>query len=446
MNLRPWLWLLVPACLLTGCALLGPRHGELQSPGTVAVAPFAMGQPDAVLLVTGGGNGRLEICFCSGTAPGGLSRRASLIQSYRSAYSGAIAIDLGDAFHIDSQSVRDDFVLLGYRQIPYDVMVLGDQELAPSTGRLGKLLSFSGPPVLLSSSVAAASSQPAMPVQTSVQRTCGKLKVEILSYVSPYLMGLWPQRKAELSFTPLADLAARAKAIQAAGGTVVLAVHGDNDTVAEAAAACGADLILQGHTGRAEPTLRMVAGTPVAKIGSADIVGVLAMKQQGAKLALEYRLEPVDERWPVDARLLLTYQAYAHAALTDLGNRSMPLELTPSATCGKCHVREYQSWQNGPHAKAYDTLVKAGKAGDPACVICHTTGSGLAGGFVSMEKTPGLAGVNCQDCHRADLTDHRAVAFKSPGITAQTCDACHTPMTSPGFNFQIKKLGIHGNP
>ncbi len=442
MNHHRWHWLLLPACMLAGCAMFGPRLGDLQAPGTVPVAPFQMGQPDAVLLVTGGSNGRLEICFCSGTAPGGLSRRATLIQSYRAAYSGTMAIDLGDAFHIDPQSVRDDFVLLGYRQIPYDVMVLGDQELAPASAKLGKLLSPGGSPVFLSSTAGAATSQPAMAIETSVERTCGTLKLEFLSYMSPYLMGLWPQRKAELRFTSLEDLARRAKELKAAGGTVVLVVHGGNDTVAEVAAACPADLILQGHTTKPEPALRTVAGTPVAKIGSADFVGVVALKQQGGKLALEYRLENVDERWPVDPRLLLTYQAYAHAALSGDGNRAVPLELTPSEACGKCHARQYEAWAKGPHAKAYDTLDKAGKAGDGACIICHSTGAGMAGGFASIETTPGLARVNCQDCHRVDQADHRVKGFKAPPITAETCEACHTPMTSPAFNFQAKKIWI----
>ncbi len=432
---------LLPAAIVAGCALLGPPHSDLKAPGTAVVAPFEMGTPDAVLVVTGGTHGRMEICFCSGTAPGGLSRRASLIRSYRAAYSGTVAVDLGDAFFIDPHSVRNDFVLLGYRQVPYDILVMGDQELAVGGPKLQKLLA-GGPVAFLSSTVAAAATQPALALQDSVERDCGALKLAFLSYIPPQLMSIWPQRAAELSFTSLRELAQRASAFKAKGCTVVLIVHGDNDAAAEAAAACTADLILQGHALKSQPSLRTVGGRPVARIGSADVVGVVAIKKNGPRLAFEYRQENVDDRWPIDSRLLLTYEAYAHAALSGDGNRAQPLDLVPSAQCGQCHAKQYEAWQKGPHAKAYATLAKTGKADDAACIICHSTSAGTAGGFVSIETTPGLANVNCQDCHHVDASDHQKEGFKAPPVAAQTCEACHTPMTSPGFNTEMKKIWV----
>jgi len=82
--------------------------------------------------------------------------------------------------------------------------------------------------------------------------------------------------------------------------------------------------------------------------------------------------------------------------------------------CQWCHYVQVRSWLNGAKAKAFDSL-KAGvkreakiKAGlgpdkdythDPECLPCHTTGYKKKGGFVSIEKTPDLAGVQCEECH-----------------------------------------------
>jgi ferredoxin len=82
--------------------------------------------------------------------------------------------------------------------------------------------------------------------------------------------------------------------------------------------------------------------------------------------------------------------------------------------CRWCHYVQYQSMQKIRKSSTYDAL-KPGqriqaktKAGlDPArdytqdakCLKCHTTGYGKPGGFISMEKTPHMTGVQCEACH-----------------------------------------------
>jgi hypothetical protein len=81
--------------------------------------------------------------------------------------------------------------------------------------------------------------------------------------------------------------------------------------------------------------------------------------------------------------------------------------------CKACHMKQYKAWQKTNMATSYENL-KAGvkvaekkKAGiedkdytaDADCLRCHTTGYGKEGGFVSFEKTPKLANVQCESCH-----------------------------------------------
>ncbi len=82
--------------------------------------------------------------------------------------------------------------------------------------------------------------------------------------------------------------------------------------------------------------------------------------------------------------------------------------------CKKCHLKQFKSWKKTTMAKSFENL-KPGvnaeakkKAGidpdkdytaDADCLRCHTTGYGKPGGFVSLEKTPGLINVQCEACH-----------------------------------------------
>ena len=83
-------------------------------------------------------------------------------------------------------------------------------------------------------------------------------------------------------------------------------------------------------------------------------------------------------------------------------------------TCKKCHRKVWKTWKESPMAKSF-TILQPGeradmkkKAGldpkkdythDAKCLPCHTTGYGKPGGFVSVEKTPGMVGVGCEECH-----------------------------------------------
>jgi hypothetical protein len=82
--------------------------------------------------------------------------------------------------------------------------------------------------------------------------------------------------------------------------------------------------------------------------------------------------------------------------------------------CRACHLKQFQSWEQTRMAKSFE-LLKAGAHADAKkkmnvdpqkdythdekCLPCHTTGLGKPGGFVSLEKTPEMVGVQCESCH-----------------------------------------------
>lgn len=439
--------------VLAGCrggGFTGAGHGRAhRPPAPRRVRPFDFGTPDIVLLITGGTNGKLEICNCSGPMPGGLARRSGLIRSYRAAFGNTFVLDTGDLFWIEPRAVVNPFVLKAYRQVGYDAVVLGDQEWAVASGRLAGWLAAEPTPAL-SSTIAPAPGESPVPLVRVVRRQWGPVKLAVLSDVRREAFLFMPrERLAGLRFSGPADLAGLAKRLRQDGFVVVVVAHGDEQCLEKTARDIPADLIVRGHTRRAEKKLLSVAGRPVVKVGSADWVAVVAIKvargpaaaNAGARLAaMEYRLELVDSRWPLDARLLQTYQAYAHAHMRRELDRERTggLDYVPSAECGRCHEAAYRTWRAGRHARAYKTLLRAGRTGDPDCLMCHTTGFGTEKGFYTIKKTPRMAGVNCQNCHRFNVPEHQAEGFKFPKVDEDVCTTCHTPVTDPDFDFQAR--------
>ena len=148
--------------------------------------------------------------------------------------------------------------------------------------------------------------------------------------------------------------------------------------------------------------------------------------------------------------------------------------------CKMCHLKQYQTWEQTKMAKSFE-LLRAGAAAeakkkanldpqkdythDEKCVGCHTTGYGKPGGFVSIEKTPELVGVQCESCHgpgseylkegamtlknreykRAELVKLGLVAISAETCTSQ-CHNTKSPFVGKDYVFnyeQRRKQGTH---
>lgn len=122
--------------------------------------------------------------------------------------------------------------------------------------------------------------------------------------------------------------------------------------------------------------------------------------------------------------------------------------------CRKCHLKQYRSWEATPHATAHE-LLEGADATNAECLACHTTGMGKPGGFVSMEATPKLAGVQCEACHGpgSDYIDKEvmkdAALAQAGGLLTPneaTCRGCHNEKSPDftGFDYdEALKAGVH---
>ncbi|MDD5210021.1 MAG: cytochrome c family protein [Elusimicrobiales bacterium] len=135
------------------------------------------------------------------------------------------------------------------------------------------------------------------------------------------------------------------------------------------------------------------------------------------------------------AGLVMAQDAAAPATATYLG----------ADKCKMCHSKQHATWTKMKHFKAIESLT-AEEQKNPECVKCHVTGFGEASGFVSMEKTPNLANVQCEACHGAGSLHMKApMADKKKTINGKgkDCRDCHSPHVDvnrvKGGTAEVKK-------
>ncbi len=107
--------------------------------------------------------------------------------------------------------------------------------------------------------------------------------------------------------------------------------------------------------------------------------------------------------------------------------------------CKKCHIKQHKTWADTKHANSFH-CIEGDDMKKPDCIRCHTTGYGM-GGFVSMEETPHLVNIQCEQCHgkgsehvtvmtklrkekvdKAEYPEDKLINRKPSG-----CSECHNP-------------------
>ena len=110
-----------------------------------------------------------------------------------------------------------------------------------------------------------------------------------------------------------------------------------------------------------------------------------------------------------------------------------------SQACAECHPAIHATELKTGHAAAFTNaqFVAEGGQTNRYCLACHTVGYGLPTGFVSLSKTPRLAGVQCENCH-GPAAKHAAnpddpIAVPRVELAATVCGGCHTGSQHPTY-------------
>ncbi|MDL2316984.1 cytochrome c family protein, partial [Desulfovibrio sp. OttesenSCG-928-A18] len=112
--------------------------------------------------------------------------------------------------------------------------------------------------------------------------------------------------------------------------------------------------------------------------------------------------------------------------------------------CESCHEEQYASFMKNSHkARSWKSLEKMlpklTEAEKKECYVCHTTGYGKPGGFVSLRETPEKANLSCETCHgpgsaHAESGDSADIQRK-PDLNS--CLRCHNAERTQNFNFKL---------
>ena len=220
----------------------------------------------------------------------------------------------------------------------------------------------------------------------------------------------------------------------------------------------GIDIAILSHCLEQLQTPVDVNGSLLLCAGSqGQYLGRVDASLSGGTWRFDSQLIALDRTVPADPPLVETYARYLERVaqlseeLTKKHEEERADKFPPvlrAQDCQRCHIAIYNRWAQTPHAHAIDSLTKKNEHQNPECIVCHVT-SYHTGGFISWEKTPEYAGVQCVQCHgRMDghIEFHSGTSQKGdapPQVQQTTCLQCHTPDQDDDFDFERDEKLIH---
>ena len=106
----------------------------------VVLAVNVYSQASFFILHTNNTNGALENCYCPDHPLGSIEKRSLYIQDFINSNPRTVVLDAGDFFTMSKKLLKDSLVCEAYATIPYDGILLGDQELTRDEKFLNNVL------------------------------------------------------------------------------------------------------------------------------------------------------------------------------------------------------------------------------------------------------------------------------------------------------------------
>ncbi len=495
-DFRPWAGVILFVAVLAyvGCSSSSPTSPSA-SPSTVSKSgptgspvgssattqkPLAnLGNPAAVLIVTGEQLGYLEPCGCTEGQVGGLLRRYDLLERLHEQNQWPTCqIDLGSLIKnpavarggFEQAKLKFDYSLRALKLLNYSAMALGAEDLKIGVGEaLSRFDNYLGG----TTKVVVANVQPAAGYETIFQPslvvTAGPVKLGVTAVIDPESLRKLVDPDQELLLPTvkrpeevLPDVLA---ALEPKSDYQVLMVQGPPALARRLAAAYPGFDIVVATAETADPLTpepdRLNGGkTWLIDVGQrGKYVGVFGLYPKESE-RLRYQRVTLNQKFdgPAKAMKALIEDEYRdmlrQVQVVEQFTRHNYVNGAPGATfvgaenCKSCHPNTYIKWSTTKHAQAFVSLEKDHKPNtiyDAECITCHTTGFEYNSGWHSKVETPYLAGNQCENCHgpgSKHVSEPETPEFrKLMALTAEQadknglCARCHDLDNSPHFDF-----------
>jgi len=145
------------------------------------------------LLYTNNTNGALENCYCPDHPLGSMEKRVVFVEQFIADHSNTIILDAGDFFSVTTRPLKDSLITVAYGMIPYDALLMGDQELSKIDKYLNDLLPMFKAPLVIANLQA-----PALPGIVPYRIiTRDGIKIAIVGVIGPGAFKYYSQKVRE---------------------------------------------------------------------------------------------------------------------------------------------------------------------------------------------------------------------------------------------------------
>lgn len=387
-------------------------------------------QWDIEIAYTGNLNGELEPCGCTAEGDlGGIQRRATVIEQIRTTNPDSFILSAGGLLGANeaSEQIKNGFIIKGMNSINYDAIGVQWRDL------------IYGDEFLINSDL------PWVWSNSSDKRyTPGRI-IEKGSHKIAFFSWYDPEKEKKSQ-----ALQAAIKEAKTSGAITILASDQRLKKAKKLFSFEHLDILLTKARGEPYGEPQLIDQTLILQPGTRGMYMAqlkLKLDQDNRISAFNHDTRSIPASIPDAPQLEPWYSAYNDAVKADFKHRAELQKQRQTSTspytggesCGSCHPRQLEIWKQSEHAKAYEDLVMADKAFDPACVVCHTVGFNQEGGFIDYPLTPELANVQCESCHGAGLEHAESGGQKQTTNhnwkKEQICAQCHYQEHSPGFNI-----------
>ena len=418
-----------------------------------------------LLIFSGDLRGEIQPCGCAEEGDmGGLPRRLTYFKQQQSQHANLFYLDLGNNFPEPSGQgdLKIKLIQSSLKKLRPQAVLVGPNEWQNGLHVLDPEI-----PYLLSNQ------SPKLNFLTSKTISqAGRQTIHVTGYLSPELV-YFNQNEQPQIFPVNPELISRWKAVFAGEKDAfrILLFRGNALELKKFEDSALFDLIVAGSTNDDELQQVMKMRT------SSAVFPMIPTKGQGllsGYLSASGKLIPNNNE-TVTAELSLTWLRRSFADAPELAEtfrnydaavkelffsnldrmekQRLESPFVGNQVCAACHAEIDTIWQKSRHAHAFATLEKKSKHFDPECLACHVVGlnpweapenASVADrkfeggtGFLSLQTTPHLKNVQCENCHgpaRLHLENNKIKPANND--PTMSCVICHQGSHSPVFNFE----------